>query len=237
MSYSKVGISSPNCVTILPNYGFVHIIYFKEIGEIVRKIFFLIALSCTSFIFAQIENLYVIKVQNKAGFERLHNTALAHIDEYTGISWDSADNINNVATSEEMLEKNGFRIGEYIVLCFTPKQSLYIRLLDTKPNGQVAQIYPANNGTVLFDGGKTHCIGDRGPYFYADEASGIGEGILWFHGSTHDSSGQSLAEWQVPSTGSFAWEATPTISISEATNPNNSREKIYKAQYRYKIYP
>lgn len=186
---------------------------------------------------AQIKSIHVIKVENEDAFENMQTIILAEVGVDTGMSFTSSDSLNNVATPEEELKAEGFSLGEYIVLCFELKQPLYIRLLDTKPNGQTEQLYPANDGTVLFESGKTHCIGDRGPYFYADEASGLGKGILWFHGSTVDTSGERIAEWTIPVQGSngTAWGSIPTLDTNTIENPDNIQEVIYEAHYRYEI--
>lgn len=203
----------------------------------------MILLFAFCFAYSQIDELYVIKVENEAEFAELHsrNGVLAQIGSQ-GLTrvrgqagFDRQDELESVSLPEAELS-NDFKLNEYIVLCFTPRQSLYIRLMDTRPNNTTAQLYPEGNGTVLVEGGETHCIGDRGPYFYADEASGIGRGVLWFYGSTKDTSGRDLTGLDVPASQSGqSWASTPVLDSGRKLSSSDRDGEAFYAHYRYNI--
>ena len=204
------------------------------------KVLLTLALLLSTVALAQIEDFHIVRLADADELSEFTRQATTEADEadQSGLSFASSSRVEDVATPEEDLEENGFRIGDYTVLCFEPVQTMYIRILDTTPTGTTHQLYPAE-GSVQVEGGQMYCIGDENSdvQFRADEASGIGEGILWIFGSETNMSQDVVDDWKVPSAMSamsrHGFERVPTKGTATVDQPDES--EIYEAWLRYEV--
>ncbi|MEZ4605680.1 MAG: hypothetical protein R2865_02445 [Deinococcales bacterium] len=153
----------------------------------IRKLlaFILISLVCSAY--AQFSDFTINRVSQEdlADFEEALATSP---DGKTGMSKGMAsDTLANQRPEEvtlaEELAEHQFHLNDYVIMCFMPESDMYVRLVDTKPKGGSAQLYPAE-GSVAVEAHQRYCIGDSNSdvLVYADEGTGLGKGTLYLLG-------------------------------------------------------
>jgi len=87
--------------------------------------------------------------------------------------------------TQTLFEQDGvFRVGQTIVICFTPSIEMDVKLMDHSPAGILKQIFPYGGGTARAASGKEHCIGEResAVTLTMDDKSGVGKGKVYLVG-------------------------------------------------------
>ena len=190
------------------------------------KVLLTLALLLSTAAFAQIEEFHVIRLTGADELTSFTQQATTAKDEQSGLSLAIPEAVAAAATPEEDLEENGFNLGDHVVLCFRPAQTMYIRVLDIRPQGEQHQLYP-EEGSVQVEGGQMYCAGDENSdiQFHADEESGVGEGVLWIAGSesaealsqSDDESGpDAMQGLDLPTKGLYTVDRSPEPNIYEA---------------------
>jgi len=190
---------------------------------------------------AQFRDFSVNRLSSVEELSKLEELLATTPDDKTGLAkglgWDLQANPKplDIDLADEV-EGHQFHLGEYVVMCFTPEKDMYIRLMDTKPNGGTAQLYPVE-GSVAVAADTRYCIGNRDSevLVYADEATGLGKGTLYLLGVE--------AEEDFPDVSTIAnippgWEQS---GLAWLTKPAGSLEieveddKLYEAYFNYEI--
>lgn len=179
----------------------------------------------TGVAFAQIVDFTVTLLNDPRMVAEYADAADMRFDPASGLSF-AVVGTDADAVPTDVGSAREFRLGDYVVLCFTPLQSMYIQILDTTPSGRTHQLYPAEGAVPVLDG-RRYCAGDGSSelYFYADEASGIGEGVLWIYGTRRQSDVARAGDWPVPQGPDSSAEFGTTIR----------REGTFEAWYRYSV--
>lgn len=209
---------------------------------------------------SQLDNFVVYNLDTE-GYDEFSEQMVTQRDSSTGLSFGrelrNQEEGSNAVTSTENtqepiqgstnpsteLDSIPFYLGQYVVMCFTPRQDLYVRLLDTQPSGKTTQLYPVpENGSVKVVKDTTYCAGDENSdvFLYADEASGIGKGVLYLLGAEKESDLPSngelenIAKTPVGQTqSSLGWGRQMRPSGSATTEVNGV--DLQEAYFRYEI--
>ena len=129
-----------------------------------------------------------------------------------------------------------FRIGDYVVICFSPQQDMYVRILDTTPAGKTHQLYPEEDMGVLVSANTYYCAGDRQSdvLIYADESSGLGEGKLYLYGSSENIPLSAEADWALPSGQQSGYDFASEPNTGQSQRQGDGQH-IYEAWLLYRF--
>lgn len=163
-------------------------------------------------------------------------------DEATGFSFASKKRHNkkepiNVVSpekSEDDFASTEFYFDEYVVICFTPVADLFIRLIDTTPNGITHQLYPYEDTAVQVIAGQDYCVGDAmsDVELYLDEESGIGEGLLYLYGTTIENDLNAEEDFALPS-GMQSGFGFASVRRTGQSEREKGEQKIYESWIKY----
>lgn len=117
-----------------------------------------------------------------------------------------------------------FKLGQFVVVCFTPSKAMKLRMIDTNPKGRKTKLFPYRKLSIQVAGGVEYCLGDpkSALTLRMGKKSGKGRGILYFVGAPRDG--------KLPD-----YNDRPIPKIDATENGTDSNGKLFEAWVIYTV--